>query len=322
MQTKDGQITYEVGFKQNGQHTELLFNSDGQLLNREGGPQVASGKIEYHQLPPAVQQIVNTRVKQGDINDIDRQVKNGRVTYEVGFKDNGEQKELLLSENGRILSDVSYDASALGAPAARASGRAAEMRMLSPTKVQLSSGQKVELSEVPPEAAQTILRTANGAKIEDLEVGTWNNMRVYQAAFKSEGKHVELQVASNGRVVHNPLQDSNQTGVLGGRRNSELFPENRPRQRTDRAPVVNDNLPVNTLVALNSSQVIGSDDLPQAVQTAMNQHAPGVDFQNIHRGIWSDRIVYQFSFIDNGRLQHLQLDQTGKLVHDTRHPNR
>ena len=415
MQTKEGQVTYQVGFKQNGEHTELLFNSEGRLLNREGGTALAPAKVEFNELPAAVQQMVRTRIQQGDINDIDRKVQGGDVTYEVGFKHNGVQQELLLSETGRILRDVAFES--VGAPAGVISGRG-EARMLSPTRVQLSSAQKVELSEIPAEAAQAILRTADGARIEDLEVGTWNNMRVYQAAFKSGGQHVELQVApsglmvynpllaqggtpsgemlsrtqvqlsgaqkvelgsipaeaaqkilqiagganiqdlevgtwnnmrvyqaafksegrnvelqvdAKGRVVHNPMQAAGR-GALG-RANSELFPENRTRRdselfpenqtRRGRDAVLNrDNLPVNTLVALNSSQVIGRDDLPQAVTGALSQHAPGADLQRIERGIWTDRIVYQFNFIDNGRLHHLQLDQTGKLVHDTRFPNR
>lgn len=405
MQTKDGQVTYQVGFKQNDQHTELLFNSEGQLLNREGGREIAPGKIDYQQLPAAVQQIVNTRVQQGEINDIDRRVKNGEVTYEVGFKHNGVQQELLLSETGRILRDVSYDQPAVGAPANAVSGRRAQTQMLSPTRVQLSSAQKVELSEIPAEAAQTILSMANGARIEDLEVGTWNNMRVYQAAFKSGGQNVELQVAPNGLVVHSPLgvatpdrmlsrtqvqlsdarkvelrnipgeaartilriadganiQDlevgtwnnmqvyqaafkSNGQNVelqvspngqvvfnplqvsrrqVGGRRDSELFPENdRAPARRGRAAIFNDNLPANNLVSLSSSQVIGQNDLPQAVRTVLNQRAPGAEVQTIQRGIWTDRIVYQIGFVDDGRLQHLQLDQTGKLIHDTRFSNR
>ena len=410
MQTKNGQVTYEVGFKQNDQHTELRFNSDGQLLNQAGAPALGSGKIEYNQLPAAVQQVVNTRVQQGNINDIDRRVKGGDVTYEVGFKHGGVQQELLLSEDGRILRDVSYDRNlAVGTPGGAISAQGvSDNRMLSQTPVQLSSSQQITMEQVPAEARQTILLRANGARIEDIEVGQWNNIRVYQAAYKSNGQHVELQVAANGQVVHNPMQ-ANQPGLAAdiqmisqtpvrlassqkitmeqvpaearrtilmqaeGARIEDIevgewnnmrvyqaaFKKNRqnvelqvaangqtihnplqaktsavgrapgqvigtdvPRREIFRPNTAASNLPVNTLVPLSSSQVIGEGDLPQSVQTALSQHAPGADLQRVERGIWSDRIVYQFNFVDNGRLHHLQLDQTGKLVHDTRFPNR
>lgn len=316
-QTKNGQTTYEVAFKRDGEHTELRFNEQGQLVDRSGASALTSGKIEYKELPPAVQQMVDTRVKKGDINDIDRQVKGGEVTYEVGFKDNGEQKEILLSQDGRILRDVS-----VGNAPGVVGGRATVVPMLSRNPVKLADARKVEMDQLPAEARTVIMAQTAGTRIEDLEVGAWNGRPVYQAAFKSAGEHVELQVAANGQIVHDP------------RKTSAAAPVRAPvAEPTGRAAALGRpggpfsgrsaaDLPVNTLVPLSTPLTIDEDNVPPAVEQALNQHAPDAPVEEIQRGVWKDRLVYQFNFEDNGEMHHLQLDQTGKLVHDTRYPNR
>ena len=314
-QTREGQTTYQVAFKRDGEHTELLFNERGQLVTASGAPALTSGKVEYSELPPAVQQMVDTRVQKGEINDIDRQVKNGNVTYEVGFKQNGEQQELLLSQDGRILRDVS-----LGA-AAQAATRRATSVMLSPRKVELSNARKVVIDQLPEKARTVVESKTAGSRIEDLEVGTWNGRQVYEAAFKEDGKHIELQVAANGQVVFDPRFTQRPVAA----------PTARPVTPTGRAAAVgrpggpfsgSGQLPADNLVPMTAPQRISTDALPQEVQQALQRRVPNGEFDEIRRGVWENRVVYQIQFEQNGRDQFLQLDQTGRLIHDTREPVR
>ncbi|HVK58499.1 MAG TPA: hypothetical protein VM735_06955, partial [Candidatus Kapabacteria bacterium] len=78
-QTKDGKTVYEVAFKKNGQHTELFFDDKGTPIIADGKPALDSRKITYAELPEAVRKSLETRVKQSEVNDIDRQVKNGQA---------------------------------------------------------------------------------------------------------------------------------------------------------------------------------------------------------------------------------------------------
>ena len=51
----------------------------------------------------------------------------------------------------------------------------------------------------------TILQLANGAQVEDFERGTWNSRTVYEAAFKRNGQHTEVQVLDDGTVLTKSL---------------------------------------------------------------------------------------------------------------------
>src|SRR5688500_4261943 len=50
-QTKGGKTTYEVAYKKDGQHTEVIFDEKGELVNSSGTAALDSRKISYNELP-------------------------------------------------------------------------------------------------------------------------------------------------------------------------------------------------------------------------------------------------------------------------------
>src|SRR5688572_764152 len=106
--TRDGKTIYEVGYKKDGQHNEAQFeyNEPQQVISSSSSSSsAASQKISYDQLPENVKRVAQSYVQDGEVNDVDRQVRNGQTTYEIGYKlrDGGSQRELVVSENGDVL---------------------------------------------------------------------------------------------------------------------------------------------------------------------------------------------------------------------------
>jgi uncharacterized membrane protein YkoI len=299
-QTKSGQTLYEIAFKRDGRHTELLLNDQGQLVNADGTLVITSGKVNFRQLPPAVQNTVRFRTRAARINDIDRQVKDGQITYEVGFTQNGQQQELLVSQDGRILRDVT-PRQAAGAPAAGIIGRGAATApgMLSPTQVQVANSQKVSFDQAPAEVRNAITARTGGARIEDFEMGTWNGRPVYTAAFKSGNQHIELQVAADGSIVFDPRGPT-------------------PGAPVDRASATTVRQLSNTAVQLSAGEKVDRRSVPAAVERAIQRHATGKNIEDVEKGGWQGRTVYQVAFKENGQHVELQIDETGQLVHDPR----
>src|SRR5688572_24230767 len=52
-QTKAGKTIYEVAFKKNGQHTEMIFDERGEVVTNSGQPALDSRKITFNELPAA-----------------------------------------------------------------------------------------------------------------------------------------------------------------------------------------------------------------------------------------------------------------------------
>jgi hypothetical protein len=71
--------------------------------------------------------------------------------------------------------------------------------------VQLSGGAKVDMNSAPQPVQNTLRQITAGAQVEDLERGTWNGRTVYQAAFKRNGQHTELQILDDGSVLTKQL---------------------------------------------------------------------------------------------------------------------
>jgi len=300
-QSKGGQTTYEVAFKKDGQHTELLFDERGQLLTDAKGSALDSRKITYNELPETVKKMVDTRVQSAEINDIDRQVKNGQTTYEIGFKqNNGQQQELVISDDGRILRDVPIRRD-VGAPATSVSGSAASSTSL-PAPVMLSSASKIELSATPTAVQKTLATAAGSSPIEDLERGTYSGQSVYQAAFKQNGNHVELQIREDGTILYDPR-------TLG------TAPAKRIRWGTSNSPYKD----VKSPVILSSTQKIDRYALPVPVQRRLTSHVGSRPIEDIERGMWQGKTVYEVVFKDdNGKHVELQIDDKGNVVYDPR----
>jgi uncharacterized membrane protein YkoI len=292
-QTKAGKTIYEVAFKKNGQHTEMVFDDKGEVVTNSGQPALDSRKITYNELPEAVRKTLEARVTSGEVNDIDRQVKNGEATYEIGFKQNDRQQELVISQDGRILNDgpsVAVGAAAGTATATATSGA----NTLSAQPVTLSASQKVQMNQVPAEVQRAITTAAGGARVEDIERGTWQGQNVYQAAFKENGRHVELQVRENGTILHDPRAVGRTA---------------RPAQYAS----------VTSLVPLSSSTKVERTALPVILQRRLTMHVGNRQIEDIERGTWQGKTIYQVAFKDeNNQHVELQLDEQGNVVFDPR----
>ena len=306
-QTKAGKTTYEVAFKKNGQHTEMHFDEKGDLLNSSGTPALESRKLSYQELPDAVRKVVDDRIQNGQVNDVDRQVKDGKITYEVGFKQNGQQQELVISQDGRIINDANVPASAIGAPPATSSGtvNSAAARGSLAQPVTLSATQKVKLNELPTPVQKAIVTAAKGARVEDIERGVWQGQNIYQAGFKDSGKHVEVQVRENGLILHDPRGVGSPAARTTGRGVSwsgskSSYPD------------------VTSLVPLSESAKVEQSSLPAQVQRTITTHAAN-EVEDIERGTWQGKTIYQVAFKDkNGQHTELQIDQDGNVVFDPR----
>jgi uncharacterized membrane protein YkoI len=310
-QTKGGKTVYEVGFKKDNRHTELRFDEKGTLLTEGAEPALDSRKISYSELPESIRKPLQARVKEGEINDIDRQVKNGQATYEIGFKQNGQQQELVLSHDGRILND----SVAVGAPAAPVSGRSSvtttssgENKVL-PEPITLSASEKVTLKQLPTEVQRAINTAAAGARIEDIERGIYQGQNVYQAAFKERGQHVEIQVRENGTVLHDPRA----VGASAPRVRGSASSNARPAEYAT----------ITSLVPLSSGAKVERTSLPTPVDRRLRLTVGNDKIEDIERGTWNGKTVYQVAFKDQaGKHVELQIDERGQIVYDPRSTNR
>jgi uncharacterized membrane protein YkoI len=301
LQMQNGTAVYEVGFKKEDKQTEMRFGPNGNVLNGDGTALLDSRKISFKELPAAVQQIIRSRAGRASIEDVDRIVQDGKATYEVSFKQAGKQQELLVSGDGRILRDIRPTAA--GAPATAASPSAPGGPVnLQPGKIEVSGGKKIPMSEAPTAVQRALLDRAAGAPIEDLELGVWNSQPVYQAGFKSGGEHVEVQIADDGRIIHDPRLAAAAgvpAGAAVGGGSSKYSNVIQP-------------------VAVSGGHKIELREAPLRVQTTLRDQLGAAIVEDLELGSWQGRTVYEAGFKWNGQHVELQLDEDGNVIYDAR----
>lgn len=286
--TKDGRTFYEVAFKKNGQHTELRLDEQGNPLNAAGTALAGSRKMKFTELPEAVRRTAETHLQGGAVNDVDRRVANGQVTYEIGFKrNNGAQQELLISEEGRVLrSNPRFGPGGSNVtPPTTASGGI--------------TSQTVQYGELP-----SAVRSAAEARLSNGHVSYVDRIlnpsqTIYEIGFlRDNGKEEILLVAENGTVLD---------GRAVGRPGSTVF---------GRGTSLNNNGARVTLQAMQPVTQRGT--LPFEVRNAIRRETRGANLDGIQRGTVDGRNVFQISFSENNQTHVVQLDERGNLIYDSR----
>ncbi len=68
-----------------------------------GSVALADDDLKMEELPQKVQETVRATVGDGEIKEIEKEEKKGRVVYEVDYKKNGQEYEMKVSEDGHLL---------------------------------------------------------------------------------------------------------------------------------------------------------------------------------------------------------------------------
>lgn len=270
------------------------------------GTSVYADKVTFSATPPAVQQAIKARSGSHEIEDIDRDNRNGQTTYEASWKNNsGIQQEFLVSENGSVLRDVAGDGPATTTTSTASTSSGWRPRYgTADQNLQLSGGVKLPLSQAPQSVQDTITRMSHGAQIEDLERGYSNGRSVYEAAFKRNGQNTELQVYDDGSLVRRfPFNDSNRSvGSAAQSQTSSGFSQPRYAGLADKNQ------------ALSNLKDLSLNQAPAAVQSTVNYMANGSRITVFRSGAWNGRTVYDAQYTQNGKFNELQVLEDGSIL--------
>lgn len=84
-------------------HEHMGAANDGDHNVLTGGPTAGT---TLQQLPEAVKQTLKQRLPHAEIADIDKKTQNGKVVYQISFKEAGKNPKLYITEDGRVVSYV------------------------------------------------------------------------------------------------------------------------------------------------------------------------------------------------------------------------
>ncbi|MBA4150463.1 MAG: PepSY-like domain-containing protein [Verrucomicrobia bacterium] len=167
-------------------------------LNANVQPLQGSQKVQFGELPSAVQNAVKAQAGEARIEDIDK----GTLTvYEVAFKENGKHNELRVTENGTVLDRIVEGKSTF--TASTATGEPSqEVPYGAGFEGFLSNTEKISYEEVPEAVKQVVRERGRGTEIQDVERGiARDGTTAYQIAYKKDERHVELRLTEDGQRI-------------------------------------------------------------------------------------------------------------------------
>jgi uncharacterized membrane protein YkoI len=114
--TDNGMDVYDIEFREPGSNPKISVARDGKLVStdmaRPAGPVeralTPTGAVgtKFSALPEKVQKTIQTSAPPNEIADISRHESNGRVIYEVEFKDKGKNPTIRVAEDGTLVQDL------------------------------------------------------------------------------------------------------------------------------------------------------------------------------------------------------------------------
>jgi uncharacterized membrane protein YkoI len=115
---RDGMTVYEVEFTDPGANPKMVFAADGTILRDDTAALGAAGKAsmevkgsastksQLSALPEPVRKTVQSRVGNAEVASVSKKDDNGRVIYEIEFKDAGKNPTMKVAADGTIVESL------------------------------------------------------------------------------------------------------------------------------------------------------------------------------------------------------------------------
>jgi uncharacterized membrane protein YkoI len=113
--TRDGRTVYIIEFSDPGTNPKMMFAADGTIIRDDTAALGAAGKASMEMkgsastksqlsaLPEPVRKTVQKRVGDAEIASVTKQDDNGRVIYEIEFKDTGKNPKMKVAADGSVV---------------------------------------------------------------------------------------------------------------------------------------------------------------------------------------------------------------------------
>jgi hypothetical protein len=256
-------------------------------------------KVQLQDLPASVQTKIRNQIgASAEINDIDREVRNGKTTYQVGFKNNGgPQNEISFNQNG--------DLRRTGSSAAVSSTAVSD-----DTSADLSTmaGQKISRSELPVPVRRVVDSRLQGMEINTIERIAKDGQTRYGIGYKQAGgvgAQQELLLSDNGTILHSSAGLTSPSSVASS--SSTIGSSTVGSSSIGSSPT--------TSQTSVSSRVITYNDVPESVRTIVDANVKNAAVRHVERQLRNGEVDYQIDLLtSNGQYQEMLISEDGRIL--------
>ncbi len=143
-------------------------------------------KMKLADCPAAVQKTIAREAVGAKVEEIEKEVEDGKTVYETDVTIDGKNYELEVSEDGLLIAKKLDDED---------------------DGDEEQDDRELGLSDCPAAVQRTFKREAQGAKVEEIEKENERGRTIYEAIVTIDGKPYEIQVAEHGTLISKALDD-------------------------------------------------------------------------------------------------------------------
>ncbi|HWN94605.1 MAG TPA: PepSY-like domain-containing protein [Methylomirabilota bacterium] len=193
----NGKDVYEVEFKEKGVNSRIHIASDGSMVvDKDNDRNTDNRRISYRgtqlsETPAAVQASVKRVVSNAEIEDVDRETRNGRTVYDVEVKQEGLNRHLKIAEDGSVLADSNNRDS-------RTFGERVRERIGIDQNTDAST---MTLDQLPAAAQKTIRDNTEVGTLKPIKRETRDGRVQYDVEAEKDGKNLRLTVGEDGTLL-------------------------------------------------------------------------------------------------------------------------
>ena len=187
----NGKAVYEVEFKEKGPNSRMHIASDGSIVVDKSGKRGVYLGAQLSEAPASVQATVKRVASSAEVEDVDRETKNGQVVYDVEIKQEGLNRHLQIAENGTLLAD-SNDRESKGI-----GERVREKVGLDRSR----DASTMTLEQLPLAAQKTIRENCDVGTLKPIKREIRDGRNQYDVEFEKEGKNLRLTVGEDGSIL-------------------------------------------------------------------------------------------------------------------------
>ncbi|UCD30125.1 MAG: PepSY-like domain-containing protein, partial [Planctomycetota bacterium] len=130
--------------------------------------------VSIDQVPAAVKATILAEAQGADIQEIERETKNGKTVYEAEWNLDGKEIEIKVAEDGTLLKREMGDD---------------------------EEEENISLDQLPAEVREALLKLAGNAQITEVEREQKHGIVLYQAEWGANGHESEATVTADGVLV-------------------------------------------------------------------------------------------------------------------------
>ncbi len=201
-ETWNGQTVYEVEFKEKGPNSRVYVAVDGSLVvNKDAKSNTYMG-AQLSETPAAVQAAVKSAAAGAEVADVDREMEDGQVVYDVEIRQDGLNRHLKIAESGALISDSGNRGSAVGQRVRgvddRDNGRALDSAN---TDRSLRNNNVVAMEQLPAPVQKAIRDQGNLGTLKPIKREVNAGRTQYDVEFERDGKNTRLTLNEDGSIA-------------------------------------------------------------------------------------------------------------------------